>query len=523
MLENLIFQPNVDSFESESDPVDLTAPASCSPENHAMVPHELAFLQESKPVDLGDSVDIDVFIKNSKAPEIALPYASSNAKVSADEKITIILEFLIDAKFYFGKFNGDLYLYRKKKGFFQILDPSTKNTGSLSSIIIKKASEKQKAGTINNADEITFIALKESVMSQLYSYLLHVPGCAAKIGSPPDGYINFRNCVVDVRTLKTADHDPAFGFTYRIECDFRAGAEMDKTSSAFFKNLAPDSRDRRSLLQVLGLSLIGSEAFDRAAFIIGSPANGKSTFAKLIEGLLPEDACQNLDFAHFGDKFAKIKLANAQVSICHDLAIKKASEDAVATFKNLVTHDTIIGRDLYKSFQKIRPRCFLIFIGNDLPLLPDKTGAIRRRQWLIRTGATVPEEERDPFLLEKLRTDIVGIVSTAIRAVHEAQLLDRPGNVYSNPPEDFSVTATIFSLSSTLSAWCARHLNPTGDLLDYISVAEIRTAFCKMIPKEYLPQVSENGFARVLRNCLPQNAFFAKRGGVSCLCGYALV
>ena len=502
------------TYEEESEPVEMTCP---SVDFADMQDLDIDVDEEASSFKLSGAIDIEEYVKKAKRPEIRLPYSAPEEKMTVDEKILTILRFLRDAELYFGKLVKTLFVYKKNKGDFHPLD-----TPGLSTLIIKKAAKLSKEEKISNCDEITMIALKSNVIAQVYDYLLMKPGCAKELGTVPTGYVNFRNCVVDVRTLKTVEHDPKFGFTYAVNCDFRADAKMGPVAKKYFGSLGHDIRDSRSLLQVLALSLIGSEKFDRSAFIIGPPANGKSTLAKLIEGLLPEDACQNLDFFQLGDKFAKIKLARAQVSICHDLADMKASADAIATFKNLVTHDTIVGRDLYKSYEKIRPRCFMVFIGNSLPIINDNSGAIQRRQWLIRTGSTVPEEDRDPYLLEKLQEDIVGIVATAIRVVHKDRLLDNPASVFSNPPEVFSAAVTTFNLSVILKGWCASHLKPSRNQSEVLPVSAIRKAFCETIPVEYLPQVSENGFARALRNSLPQSAYFMKKTGVSCLCGYEM-
>ncbi len=449
-----------------------------------------------------------------RAPELLVPGTATKTKKSVAALIVKTLDMLKTDGVIFGRINRrrQLAVYKSKKGFFKNCDSSEE---SLAVIICKVAYD-------HNYEDIIYACSGAAFITRVTNFLLNVPNGVYVLDEPKHGYINFKNCVVECRTLLQLKHSPDFKFTYYIKSNFRLDAQMNETSEAFFRRLAATDKDYISLLQLVALSLIGSDTFDRSAFVIGDPANGKSTLAKFIEKLLPDDACINLDFAHFADKHAKILLADARVSICHDMADVKVSKDAIATFKNLVTHDPIMGRALYKDYIKVKPRCFFIFMGNDLPIFGDTSGAIQRRQWLIKTGPTVPPDQRDPNLLDKLYNDRVGIIATALRAVRDTGLLDNPSVVFSHDESEFSRSNLESDYSNAVLEWCRSHLKPAEDAKRPLPVSEIASALESGIEDRYSRQTTVPGLAKKLRGFYP-DAAFKKKGGVSCMMDYELV
>ncbi len=478
---------------------------------------------DSYHVDEGEDVDTAAkattpqttfILPKKREPRIAVP-DNNPGKTSKTERLLIkTLNLLSNSGVKLGLRNKDLYVYKEKNGYFQILDAESSNELTLANIITNAAME-------CHYDDIVFACAKDSFVSLVYKYFLNSRKGVYILGNRPDGYVNFKNGVVDARTLTVKNHDPKYSFTYCIDSKFRVDAEMSRTSKSFFSRLSATRRDYVSLLQSIALAHIGPDTFDRSAFIIGEPNNGKSTYGKLIEYMLPDELCQNLNLSQFGDIFALSRLTDAQVSICHDVENIRPSEAAIANFKNVVTHDTIMARGLYKNFSKLHPRCFLIFLGNHLPVFNDPSGAVERRQWLIKTGPTVPPEERDPKLLQKLVNDRVGIIATAFRAVSEARLLDCPSNVFSNPIKDIEVTCDSSNYDNLMETWCTKHLVRCGNPEQSLPVSLIRNRFKNTLPDNLACQVTESGFTRKLKKFFAF-AIFRKKNNVSCLIGFTL-
>ncbi len=462
---------------------------------------------------INDPLFLDMPFPEKKAPNFLVPGSSI---IKANKKLPVLvvktLNMLESENIVFGIERGRLHKYKAKIGKFDNLESGENSLA----IVICRAAYK------NHYEDIVYACSGAAFVARIRNYYINSPDGVYSLDKPKKGFVNFKNCVVDCRTLLTLPHSPDFRFTYYIKSNFRPDAQMNGTSEAFFRRLAATNNDFISVLQVIALAFMGFDRFELSAIIIGPPANGKSTLAKFIEAVMPDGACINLSFEHLADKHALARLADAKVSICHDMDEGKIPKGAIANFKKIITHDSITGRALYRNFETIKPSCFFIFVGNYLPVYDDKSGAIRRRLWLIKTGPTVPPQERDPYLLDKLLADRVGIIATAMRAFHDAGLFDNPSAVFSHDESDFEHLYVELDYDKVVSSWCASHIRKAESSMTPLPIFEIAEALKSGIDERYACQVELNGFARKLRTLYPL-ATFKKKGGVSCILGYELV
>jgi len=87
---------------------------------------------------------------------------------------------------------------------------------------------------------------------------------------------------------------------------------------------------------------------------------------------------------------------------------------AESRIKALTGGDTIAARFMRQDFFEFKPQFKLVIAGNHKPGLRSVDEAIRRRFNLIPFGTTIPPEERDPDLTEKLRLEWPGILAWMI-------------------------------------------------------------------------------------------------------------
>ncbi len=81
--------------------------------------------------------------------------------------------------------------------------------------------------------------------------------------------------------------------------------------------------------------------------------------------------------------------------------------------KVLTGGDRISARFMRCDFFQFTPEFKLIIAGNHKPSLRSVDEAIRRRLYLVPFTVTIPTEERDPSLTEKLRAESPGILTWA--------------------------------------------------------------------------------------------------------------
>ena len=88
---------------------------------------------------------------------------------------------------------------------------------------------------------------------------------------------------------------------------------------------------------------------------------------------------------------------------------------AEAKIKSLTGGDKLAARFMRCDFFEFTPAFKLVIAGNHKPSLRSVDEAIRRRLHLVPFTVTIPENERDPSLGEKLRAEYSGILAWAIQ------------------------------------------------------------------------------------------------------------
>ncbi len=172
------------------------------------------------------------------------------------------------------------------------------------------------------------------------------------------------------------------------------------------------------LQRMAGYSLTGDTREHALFFLYGTGANGKSTFVKALT-----------DCAGDYHRVASIETFTGGTVDRHptDLAglrgarlvtaieTEEGRRWAESRIKALTGGDRISARFMRQDFFEYTPQFKLIIAGNHKPGLRSVDEAIRRRFNLIPFEVTIPPEERDETLPDKLRVEYPGILAWMIR------------------------------------------------------------------------------------------------------------
>lgn len=178
------------------------------------------------------------------------------------------------------------------------------------------------------------------------------------------------------------------------------------------------------LKRVAGYAITGATLEHALFFLYGTGANGKSTFFTALTGCV-------------GNYHRTSAIETFTVSSVErhptDLAGLRGARLVTATeteegrrcaeskIKALTGGDTIAARFMRQDYFEYRPTFKLIIAGNHKPGLRSVDEAIRRRFHLIPFTETIPLEERDESLSEKLKAEWPGILEWAIEGCLEWQ------------------------------------------------------------------------------------------------------
>jgi putative DNA primase/helicase len=193
----------------------------------------------------------------------------------------------------------------------------------------------------------------------------------------------------------------------------------------FLDRVTAGGRELQSFLQrMIGYSLTGSTREHALFFLYGTGANGKSVFLSTIASLLGDYAktAPASSFTASSTEQHPTDLAGLRgARFVTAIETEDGARWAESKIKSLTGGDKIAARFMRCDFFEFLPEFKLIIAGNHKPGLRSVDEAIRRRLNLIPFTVTIPQEDRDPCLTEKLRTEFPGILAWAIRGCLEWQ------------------------------------------------------------------------------------------------------
>jgi putative DNA primase/helicase len=142
------------------------------------------------------------------------------------------------------------------------------------------------------------------------------------------------------------------------------------------------------------------------------------------------------------------KLQGARLVVAQET--EKSRHWAEAKIKALTGGDKITARFMRQDFFEYIPQFKLVIVGNHKPSLKSVDEAIRRRIHLVPFTITIPPEERDRDLPEKLKAEWGGILQWAIDGCLEWQRIG-----LAPPPAVRNATDEYLAEEDSFACWIA--------------------------------------------------------------------
>jgi putative DNA primase/helicase len=205
------------------------------------------------------------------------------------------------------------------------------------------------------------------------------------------------------------------------------------------------------LRRVLGYALTGLTIEHALFFAYGTGANGKSVFLSTVSGILADyhktAAPETFTVSHSDRHLTELaRLRGARmVSVTETEEGRRWAESRI---KQMTGGDVIAANFMRQDQFEFRPVFKLFVAGNHKPGLRSVDEAIRRRLNLIPFTVTIPPDERDGELVEKLKAEWPGILAWMIDGCLEWQKrgLNAPKVVR-------EATEAYLSAEDALAAW----------------------------------------------------------------------
>lgn len=235
-----------------------------------------------------------------------------------------------------------------------------------------------------------------------------------------DGHPMLFNCsngVLDLRSGDLSRHDQELLITKISPVQFVPDAKCPQWDQ-FLSEVVPDLELRLFLQRLIGYSLTG-ETGEQVLFChVGTGANGKSTFKRVLNKLFGNYFFTMAPTVLLADRMSRAGDDGKLASI-RGHRLLEASESGRGRrwdeeiVKRLTGDDTITARHMYQEDITFFPVGKVHLFTNELPHV-SITDSMWRRLRVFPWEVSIPEDERDKHLARKLEGELPGILNWAL-------------------------------------------------------------------------------------------------------------
>lgn len=280
-----------------------------------------------------------------------------------------------------------LWGYNSKRGCFELL-----GKGALRHQVELAINNHQKNSSYLTKSIIDEISRRQYVENYVFNHNKYL--------------LNFRDCVYDVENNEIYEHSCDFGFNYVLTAEIENHNDLSSlTFNKFIDTLCGGVKTKRKRLQEMCGVLISNIVFKGAVFFIGEHDTGKSTLARLLRYLIGENHVSAVSLDVFDRNFALSQMRNKRLNVAGEIS-RKVKPSQFKSFKEITGGDSVFVDIKNKESQSVTFTAKQLFLGNFLPDFPTDDDSIYGRFNVIYFDNTVPREERDPDLFDKLIEDI---------------------------------------------------------------------------------------------------------------------
>ena len=177
-------------------------------------------------------------------------------------------------------------------------------------------------------------------------------------------------------------------------------------------------KDQIPLIQeMMGYFLVPVTRAQKCFVIVGEGGAGKSQLLLVLNDiLLGKENVSNVSWQALNERFKTAELFGKLANIFADLPTKNIDDNGI--FKALVGEDYLTVEKKNKNPFSFQSTARLLFSCNNIPKnYGDRSEGFYRRLIIVRFDHAVPEDKKDPELLDKLRLEADGIFLFALEGL----------------------------------------------------------------------------------------------------------
>ena len=248
-------------------------------------------------------------------------------------------------------------------------------------------------------------------------------------------YVNLQNGLLDIETMELLPHDHKVYSTIQLPFSFEPKNTRTDVFDAYINSLADGKEDKiRFLLEFMGaiFSNVPGYEMKKALFMYGPGNSGKSQLKKLVEKILGYENCAAIDLKQMEARFGSSSIYGKRMAGSADMSFMTIGE--LNIFKQATGGDAIHAEFKGKDKFWFTYKGLLWFCMNQLPKFGGDDGKwVYDRIIPFLCPNIIPENKRDPRLMEKMFEERSAIFNKAITAYRDVLLNN--GNRFHEPEE----------------------------------------------------------------------------------------
>lgn len=234
-------------------------------------------------------------------------------------------------------------------------------------------------------------------------------------------HIVLGNGVYDLESMEFGKFSEKLMATYALPFNYDAGAECPVYDS-FIEGISSGSRAVADTLnEVLGCAIAGTNMAKKLVYLVGSGANGKSTYEEVLRMAAGKEYTTDVPVSDINGRnaFKRSLLMHSKLNLVHELDKKVTLENLFsANIKKIVTGEKIDAEIKYGDSYFFKPEFMLVIAGNHLPAINSvPQDSILRRYLVIDFKGDFTGSRRDEGILRKMEGECPGIFNRGIEGL----------------------------------------------------------------------------------------------------------
>lgn len=251
--------------------------------------------------------------------------------------------------------------------------------------------------------------IKATTIQSIYNLLVsqaQIQKHFSDLNNQPSHWVNFQNGYFDVMEWRFIEHDTKYLMINQIPFSFypeqteialSGGTHIRK----YLDSSIPDKTDQQMFWQYLGYCMTTDTRFQKFLMIKGKGGTGKSIAISFTQHMVGSGNFSSMSLQNLNQRFYPTGLFGKLLNACAD--IPSTAMENVDIIKKAVGEDTLLYEKKGQDPTQFNSYAKLLFSANEMPLnLDDKTNAYYRRLLVLDINRSIPEEEKDSQLKEKM-------------------------------------------------------------------------------------------------------------------------